>query len=304
MADIPNTAYITVNANGIFVGGKPATTYRGVEISNIGGYVEDTFAWIQEQNSNITELHVMSSKTSGKCAKVGNPSSEHGSNAWCRVKYNDGRVYSWVFVRAYTSATICANWCASHCATDVRTGTCAFQRAVLGKLIIVKQEAAHPDIPNTEYITVNVNGIFVGGKPATTYRGVRILDMDSVKNTFAWIQEQNSNITELHVLSSNASGKFARVGRPSPEYYLNDYISTAWCRVKNKDGQFGGWVYARTYSMATDCAAYCAANCAGIVRLDAEFRSAVFGAVDKEKTTQKPINPVVVAANNNAQSKR
>ena len=30
------------------------------------------------------------------------------------------------------------------------------------------------DISNTEYITINKDGIFVGGKPATTYRGKHI----------------------------------------------------------------------------------------------------------------------------------
>ena len=135
MADIPNTKYITVKRNkngavGVFVGGKPATHYRGQEIYDIN-YVKDTFAGIQEQNPNITELHVLSSNTSGEFAMVGNPSSTPGRYAWCRVKNNDGKLGGWVFDYAYASATNCANYCALGCASDVR-GSAAFWRAVLG----------------------------------------------------------------------------------------------------------------------------------------------------------------------------
>ena len=133
MANIPNTKYITVKrdengAVGVFVGGKPATTYRGVIIYD-KSYVKDIFAWIQEQNPNITELHVLSSKTSGGYATVGNPSPEHGSNAWCRVKNNDGKLGGWGFCSTYTSATDCANDCAFNCARNVRADA-AFRRAV------------------------------------------------------------------------------------------------------------------------------------------------------------------------------
>ncbi len=131
MADVPNTAYITVkrDENGavdVFVGGKPATTYRGVKIYDIN-YLKDTFVWMQEQNPNITELHVLSSKTSGEHAKVGNPSPEHGRYAWCRVKNNDGKLGGWVFGAARTSAA----YCAYDCAFSVRAYA-AFRQAVLG----------------------------------------------------------------------------------------------------------------------------------------------------------------------------
>ena len=131
------------------------------------------------------------------------------------------------------------------------------------------------NIPNTEYITVKRDengqvGIFVGGKPATTYRGVKINDINYVKNTFAWIQKHYQNITELHVLSSETSGYFATVGNPSPEH--GRY---AWCRVKNNDGKLGGWVFAHAYTSAADCAYICAISCAYTVRANAAFRRAV-----------------------------
>ena len=134
MANIPNTGYITVKRGddaqvGIFVGGKPATHYRGVIIYD-KSYVKDIFAWIQEQNPNITELHVLSSETSGRYGMVGNPSPERGRYAWCRVKNNDGRLGDWVFGGAGPDAPDCAYYCASYCAGRVRAYA-AFRRAVL-----------------------------------------------------------------------------------------------------------------------------------------------------------------------------
>ena len=46
------------------------------------------------------------------------------------------------------------------------------------------------DIPNTEYITIKSDGIFVGGKRATHYRGVEIGYRKSIKKNFQTIQNQ------------------------------------------------------------------------------------------------------------------
>lgn len=122
MTDIPNTEYITINKDGIFVGGKPATRYCGQQIV----WDDDDrdaqtyfFAYVQGQNKNVAELHVLSSETYGKYAKPGNPSQKPGRNAWCRVKFNDGRVGSWVFNFCYESAAACANDCAFACAYHI-----------------------------------------------------------------------------------------------------------------------------------------------------------------------------------------
>ena len=155
------------------------------------------------------------------------------------------------------------------------------------------------DIKNTQYITINQDGIFVGGKPATTYLGEKICKIDFVKWIFAWMQEQNPNITEFHIGAFETRGEQAKPGNPNGVFGPN-----AWCRVKYKNGNLGAWVFINSYSSADYCAYYCAGGCADYVRRYASFRSAVFGAVDKEKTPQKPINPVVVAVNNEAQIKR
>jgi len=155
------------------------------------------------------------------------------------------------------------------------------------------------DIKNTEYITINKDGVFVGGKPATTYCGEKIRFSNGVRESFADIQRLNKNVAELHVLSSETFGEYAKVGNPS-----GNHGRTAWCRVKFENGNLGAWVCLDAHGSTTGCARTCAGYCAIFIRTTASFRAAVFGAVDKEKTPQKPINPVVVATNNEAQIKR
>ena len=167
MADIPNTEYITINKDGVFVGGKPATHYRGVKIYGIN-YVKNAFAGIQEQNPNIIELHVLSSKTSGEFATVDNPSSKHGSNAWCRVKNNGGKLGNWVFGYAYTSAAYCAFNCANDCAYDVLRADAAFRRALLGTALdkqnVETNSAVKPENPEIEKLKA-VDLSKLAGKP-------------------------------------------------------------------------------------------------------------------------------------------
>ena len=130
MTDIPNTEYITINKDGIFVGGKPATTYRGEKIWNID-FVKWVFAWMQEQNPKIEEFHIGTFVTLGECAKPGNPDGAFGPNAWCRVKYKNGNLGAWVFIYTSGSAAYCANGCATGCAYAVRDYA-SFRSAVFG----------------------------------------------------------------------------------------------------------------------------------------------------------------------------
>ncbi len=130
-----NTKYIAVKRDDLgdvvfFVGGRQALTYRGEKIYDLCYGVENKFTWMQEENPNIMEWHVMSSKTHGKFGKVDNPSSEPGRYAWMRVVLSDGTVGDWVFVYADRSAADCAHYCAYECALNVRANA-AFRRAVL-----------------------------------------------------------------------------------------------------------------------------------------------------------------------------
>jgi hypothetical protein len=67
---------------------------------------------IQRDYPNITQVHVLSSKTPGTEYKFGTPSGKPGPYAWCRVKYNCGHVSQWINVKEYKTATECAQFCA------------------------------------------------------------------------------------------------------------------------------------------------------------------------------------------------
>jgi len=118
LTNIKNTEYITVNENGIFVGEKPATTYRGREIYDTK-YVKNRFKLIQEKYPEIHELYITTSETAGIFAQIGNPTSKHGQNVWCRIKTKCGLTNNWVFGTMYGSADYCAEICAFYCVTHI-----------------------------------------------------------------------------------------------------------------------------------------------------------------------------------------
>ncbi len=128
-----NTDYITINETGVFVGGKPATTYRGVNIYNIPNtikYFQESKQKIKDERGlDLLELHVLSSKTPGNYAEPGNPSPKHGRYAWCRAKLSDGTELPWVFNHDFVNADGCAFGCASDCAAYV-AATPEFRGAV------------------------------------------------------------------------------------------------------------------------------------------------------------------------------
>ena len=97
MSDIPNTEYIIVNENGIFVGSKPAVYYCGQEVLYPEG-IKNKFEKIQRQYSNIKELRFLASETGGKYYESGSPVAKHGSNGWACFEFIDGFVSPWVLV--------------------------------------------------------------------------------------------------------------------------------------------------------------------------------------------------------------
>lgn len=100
MSDIPNIEYITVKADGVFVGEKPATYYRGVKICSCKS-INTNFLGILKQYPNIQEMRFLTSETGGKYLANGNPVVKNGSNAWACVKFNDGYVSPWTLVSEY-----------------------------------------------------------------------------------------------------------------------------------------------------------------------------------------------------------
>ncbi len=123
MNDIPNTEFITVKYDDkgvvdVFVGGKPATTYRGQDIEEIK-YVKSVFKWELKKNPFIAEFQIMSSITEGEYAETGNPSAEPGPTAWGRIALKDGTTADWVWDGKRVSAELCAKNCAREFAYQV-----------------------------------------------------------------------------------------------------------------------------------------------------------------------------------------
>ena len=119
MANIPDTAYMTINERGIFVGGKPAWFYRGQEIFG-ARYAMRVFADMQQKNKDVVEWHVISSETPGEVAKPGDPSLYPGRFAWMRVVLQRGIVGSWVCgYDEALSTDECACTCGAFCASNI-----------------------------------------------------------------------------------------------------------------------------------------------------------------------------------------
>ncbi len=103
------------------------------------------------------------------------------------------------------------------------------------------------NIPSTEYIAVNQDGIFVGGKIAMRYCGQKILYPESIKNKFEKIQQQYPNIKELRFLASETGGKYYGSGSPVAKHGPN-----GWACFEFIDGFVSPWVLVisgATYSM-------------------------------------------------------
>ena len=145
------------------------------------------------------------------------------------------------------------------------------------------------EIPNTKYITINKDGVFVVDKPATCYRGKQIIAMDDIKENFVAIQKQNPNVQELHVGAFETEGKYSKPSTPSGKFGRN-----AWCRVKLFDGRLGPWVFHYTYSSASGCARFCAYNCGHDVRYDSGMRSALLTFATKEYETKDGIYKITI----------
>lgn len=132
------------------------------------------------------------------------------------------------------------------------------------------------NIPNTEYITITSNGIFVGGRPATKYRDTEIWDQWHVVRDFkafhdSIMQEYNLGISEMHVASTRlpwfTEDMWASGDRMTP--ILNDDRIGACFRVKCGEYGFGSddkWIYYDSFSSAEYCNGACAHRCVGIAK--------------------------------------
>lgn len=138
-------------------------------------------------------------------------------------------------------------------------------------------------ITDKDYITITADDVLVGGESVCEYNGEDIYNYYHLPAYFKEIKddvaEKGIKLLEIHCLQSSTDGEYAKTGNPTPD----KNGCSAWCRcVWEKDGEkhIGAWVFAYTFSAAANCADLCAARCAYYVRLNADFRSAVFGGQD------------------------
>lgn len=127
--EIPNTEYVTITADDVFVGGQPAKEYHGQEIYNLyhcPAYFKEARDIIREENGcELLEIHCLQSTTNGEYAKPGNPiADKKGENSWVRIKFKDTdgqeKTSLWVFGDSNSSADGCARYCASDCGDGAR----------------------------------------------------------------------------------------------------------------------------------------------------------------------------------------
>ena len=126
--------------------GRPTYYYRGVEIGH-RRYVIKKFRELQnlilkETGKNITEVHLMTTTTSGTQLKIPcgsltyQPSTKPGYNVCVRVKFTDGTFGSgdaWVYHRHSTTKDGAAVYCAKHFMDDALTNT-IFRKALISKI--------------------------------------------------------------------------------------------------------------------------------------------------------------------------
>ena len=125
------------------------------------------------------------------------------------------------------------------------------------------------DIPNTQYITINRHGVFIGGKHVTQYRGFQMIDIDEAKKDFANIRKL-FGIEELHIGAFDTRGCVYAPGNPSGKSGLN-----SWCRAKFRDGSMGDWVFVSAFTSLQVCACNFVEDCTNAFCLEADLRFAV-----------------------------
>ena len=125
IADIPNTEYVTIKEDDVYVGSEPATKYNGEDIYRpyvCVAYFKEARDVIREKYGyELLELHCLQSSTKGEWAKTGNPiPDKNGTYAWVRALYKnkEGKVVSslWAF---HNSDSNCASYCTNYCASNV-----------------------------------------------------------------------------------------------------------------------------------------------------------------------------------------
>lgn len=122
--EIPNTEYVTITAEGVYVGGEPANKYNGQDIYRpyicVAQFKEARDIIREEYGYELLALHCLQSSTEGEYAETGNPvPDKEGTYSWVRAFYKDKKgnpvASLWAFYSDGGSAASCASDCAGYC---------------------------------------------------------------------------------------------------------------------------------------------------------------------------------------------
>ena len=159
-------------------------------------------------------------------------------------------------------------------------------------------------IPNTEYITINENGFFIGGKKVigernynkekpTLFHGHTIYATESFASGFIrfddWfksVQSRIPDIEEIHAGAFDTTGERNKQGFPSGKIGAN-----LWCRIKlkGKDATYNPWVFRETSYAVGSCVSNAGLYCVKQLTNEPDFASAVLQAAntDSKKLEQQ-----------------
>ena len=120
------------------------------------------------------------------------------------------------------------------------------------------------NIKDTEYITIKLNGVFVGDKQTSTYRDAYIATLSPV-DTLVQLNKNHPNVSEIHCMTSITHGTPNKFGNP-----LSQHGPIAWFRVKTVDGTVSPWYCAGSShsNLKTYWAGLCEETCINCINND------------------------------------
>lgn len=109
---------------------------------------------------------------------------------------------------------------------------------------------------NDYFLTINMDGVFLGNKAADAYRGEKLdkYHIQDAMKTFTVesdIVSRQQYFSELYVMTSETSGIFSIAGNPSIKH--GKYI---WARAKKLDGAVSDWTYLCELKNPSDAAKF------------------------------------------------
>ena len=126
-------------------------------------------------------------------------------------------------------------------------------------------------ITNKDYIAINRNGVFVGGKKATRYQGQPIAQLDRVENVFHIADAQGSiemgSILEIRVMLSNTRGEVFKPGNPVPA----NNGSYVWLQAITEFG-VSPWISRFSEPSYGDAASLCAIQTMNTLAMHPQWR--------------------------------